>query len=65
MAKDKSVKVVNNGSVSGVVYFMTVVGAAVYFTQMSEGFWATILALLKALVWPGFVAYEVLKLLNV
>lgn len=48
----------------GGVYLMTVVGAAVYFIQAADGFWAGVLGLLKALVWPAFVVYRALELLN-
>ena len=65
MAKDKTVKVINkSGGPLGGVYFMTVIGAAVYFVQNSVGFGGFLLALLKALVWPAFVVHEVLDLLN-
>lgn len=66
MTKDKTVKVINkSGGPLGGVYFLTIIGAAVYFVQASVGFWGFILALLKALVWPAFVTYEVLGLLNI
>jgi hypothetical protein len=48
----------------GFIYLMTIVGAAVYFVGRADGFWAVVLALLKALVWPVFVVYRVLELLN-
>lgn len=64
--KDVSfVKVVNQANpwswALGVSYF----GAAVYFIQQSHGFWEFWFALIKAAVWPGFVIYQVLKLLGV
>jgi hypothetical protein len=66
MVKDKSIKVINKGGGPfGGVYFLTIIGAAVYFVQNSAGFWGFILALLKALVWPAFVTYHVLGLLNI
>jgi hypothetical protein len=48
----------------GGIYLMTVIGAAVYFIGAADGFWAGVLGLLKALVWPAFVVYRVLELLN-
>ena len=59
----KTVKVVNHGSFGG-VYFLTVIGAAVYFVQQAHGFGEFIVALLKALVWPAFVMHRALELLN-
>jgi hypothetical protein len=49
----------------GVAYFLAAIGAAVYFVQQSVGFIGFITALLKALVWPAYVVYEALGLLNV
>lgn len=64
MASDKTVKIVNHGPLGG-MYFLTIIGAAVYFVQNSEGFWGFILALLQALVWPAFVMHRALELLNI
>ena len=44
-------------------YFLGMVGAAVYYIQTTAGFWNALLALLKALVWPAFLVYELLKFL--
>lgn len=44
-----------------VVYGLGLVGAAVFYIQNAIGFWGVILALLKALVWPAFVVYDVLR----
>jgi hypothetical protein len=35
----------------------------VYYIQGAGGFWAVILGVLKALVWPAFVVYDLLKFL--
>ncbi len=43
------------------VYGLGLVGAAAYFIGQANGFWMGVLGLLKALVWPAFVVYEVLK----
>ena len=67
MAKDssRSVKVINKGAPFGGFYLLTYIGAAVYFVQHSAGFWAIVLALLKAAVWPAIVLHQVLVLLKV
>lgn len=65
MAKDKTVKVINEHGSAGYVLFMAWIGALIYFVQQSEGFWEFILAILQSFVWPAYVAYEVLKLLGV
>lgn len=64
-AKDKTVKVIKEEGLGSFAMFLAWVGALVYFVQQSEGFWGFIVAVLKACVWPAFVAYEVLKLLGV
>lgn len=59
----KKVKVVNPGP-WGFVYFLTFVGAAVYWVQLSTGFGEFIVAILKASVWPAFVMHQALGLLG-
>jgi hypothetical protein len=53
----------NNGMFGG-VYFLTIIGAAIYFIQRSEGFWYGVLGFLKALIWPLFVTCKILELLK-
>ncbi|MEX0920884.1 MAG: hypothetical protein WDZ62_01340 [Candidatus Pacearchaeota archaeon] len=71
MAKKKSKKVNKNkqkyscstcGSCGGGIYFLGFIGSLIYFIQTSTGFWATILGILKAIVWPVFVVYKLLGL---
>jgi len=63
---DKRVKVINQAGPTGFVFFLAFIGAAIYFVSHSSGgFWAVILALLKACVWPVFVMYHVLQGLGV
>ncbi|MBT8177611.1 MAG: hypothetical protein KJP14_04450 [Eudoraea sp.] len=47
--------------VSNAVYGLGLIGAAVYYIQMATSFWAGVVGLLKAIVWPAFLVYEVLK----
>jgi hypothetical protein len=63
MAREKSVKVINQGSFGG-IYLVTYIGAAVYFLDQAHGFWASLGALIEAAVWPGFVVYHALALLG-
>jgi hypothetical protein len=42
-------------------YFMSFIGALVYFIQQADGFWAGVLGFLKALVWPAFLIYRLLQ----
>lgn len=47
----------------GGFYFLGFIGSAVFFMSKAVGFWASILALLKAMVWPAFMVYELFKFL--
>ena len=53
----------NNG-LSGGVYGMAVIGAAVYYIQHAATFWAGVLGIFKAIFWPAVVIYKVLPLLK-
>lgn len=57
----------NNGANAGggAVYGLGFIGAAVYFIQTATGFWDGVVGVLQAMVWPGFVVYELLKFLKV
>jgi hypothetical protein len=57
----KNVKVVKQGGAGG-AYFLAMIGAAVYYLHTSYGFWGSIAALAKAIVWPAFLIYHVLGL---
>lgn len=46
----------------GCAYFLGLLGSLIYFLQTSTGFWGTVLAILKSLVWPVFVVYKILGL---
>lgn len=46
------------------LYFLGVVGAAIYYIQAAAGFWAGVVGFLKALVWPAFLVYELLGLVG-
>ena len=43
------------------VYGLGFVGAAVYYLSMASGFWAGVLGILKAVIWPAYVVFGVLK----
>ena len=46
------------------VYGLGFVGAAVYFIQSATGFWIGALGVGKAIVWPAFLVYKMLELLQ-
>jgi hypothetical protein len=43
-------------------YFLGMIGAAVYYLHTTTGFWPSVVALLKAVVWPAFLVYHLLGL---
>ncbi len=48
------------GGSGGSIYGLGIIGAAVYYLHTSYGFWPSIVALLKASVWPAFLVYKLL-----
>lgn len=46
------------------VYGLGLIGALIYYIQQAAGFWQGVLAILKALVWPAFLIYDLLKFLG-
>ena len=48
----------------GAVYGLGFIGALVYYLLHATTFWLGILGFLKALVWPAFLVYELLKYLG-
>lgn len=57
----KKNKVVKQGGMGG-AYFLAMIGAAVYYLHTSVGFWGSIAALAKAVIWPAFLVYHLLGL---
>lgn len=49
---------------SGAVYGLGFVGAVIYYISTATSFWGGVLGVLKALVWPAMLVFEVLKYLN-
>jgi len=47
----------------GCAYFLGFLGALIYYIQTATGFWNGVLGVLKALVWPAFLVFELLKFL--
>lgn len=67
MAKNETnfIKVAKSEGSWGWVLFTAWVGAFLYFFNLDQTFGGFFLAILKAIVWPGFVIYEVLGVLGV
>ncbi len=45
----------------GAVYGLGFIGAAIYYISAATTFWLGVLGILKAIVWPAFMVYELLK----
>jgi len=43
------------------VYGLGLIGAAVYFIMQATTFWMGVLGILKAIVWPAILVYELFK----
>ena len=46
--------------VSEAVYGFGFIGAVIYYIQHSDAFWVGVLGVLKAIVWPAMLVYELL-----
>lgn len=51
-------------SCGGAVYGLGFVGAIIYYISTATGFWMGVLGILKALVWPAFLVFELLKMVG-
>jgi hypothetical protein len=46
------------------VYGLGFIGALIYYIQTAPTFWAGVLGILKAILWPAFVVYHLLSFLR-
>jgi len=53
-----------NCTSSSAVYGLGFIGAAIYYISIATSFGIGVLGFLKALVWPVFLVYEVLKFMG-
>ena len=60
----KTIVKVKGNDPAGTIYWLGLIGAAVYYIQQADGFGEVIVALLKALVWPAFLVYDLLRLVS-
>jgi len=54
----------HSGGSGGTVYGLGFLGAVIYYISTASGFWIGVLGFLKALVWPAFLVFELLKFLG-
>lgn len=61
----KKRKVVQHGGAGG-VWFLGFIGALVYYIHFHSGtFWLVVLAVLKAIVWPAYIVYYLLRFMRI
>jgi hypothetical protein len=48
----------------GGLYFLGFLGAAIYYISTATGFWMGVLGFLKAIIWPLFLVYSLMKYLG-
>lgn len=60
----KGIKKHAGSGAAGTIWFLGFVGSAIYFIQQATSFGAGVIGLFKALVWPAFVVYNLMGLLN-
>lgn len=61
MAKKSNIQ---NCGGAGTFYGLGFIGAAIYYISIATGFWAGVLGVLKAIVWPVFLVYGLLKFIG-
>ena len=64
MEKKTSKHDIDQCGLASAVYGLGLIGAAIYYISHATGFWMGVLGLLKAIVWPAFLVYELLNFLG-
>lgn len=64
-SKEEGRMKMHKGGASGAVYGLGFVGAAIYYIQYAPTFWMGVLGVLKAVIWPVFLVYNVFVFLKV
>ncbi|MFO7878934.1 MAG: hypothetical protein ACLFM1_11045 [Bacteroidales bacterium] len=54
----------NRANGGNAFYGLGVIGAAIWFISQASGFWAVVLAILKAFIWPVFFVLEAFRFLG-
>ena len=57
-------KVVYKGAANAPVYGLGLIGAWVHYLVHAETFWMGVLGILKGIVWPAMLIYELMNYLN-
>lgn len=48
----------------GGVYGLGFLGSVIYYISTATGFWVGVLGILKSIVWPAFLVFEIMKYLS-
>jgi hypothetical protein len=56
---------VQDNAGGGAFYGIGLIGALIYFISTASSFWLGVLGVLKAIVWPAFLVYELFAFLAV
>ena len=54
----------HGNNMGGAVYGLGFIGALIYNVQHAPTLWLGVVGFLKALIWPAFVIYELMKFLR-
>ncbi len=57
-------KVIYRGNASDAVYGFGLIGAWVYYLTHATTVWLGVLGILKGIIWPAMLVYEVMKYLQ-
>jgi hypothetical protein len=49
---------------AGAVYGLGFLGAVIYYIQTATSFWMGLIGCVKAVFWPGFLVYGLMKFLR-
>jgi hypothetical protein len=49
---------------TGGIYGLAFLGALIYYVSHASSFWMGVLGVLKAIVWPAFLIYELMSFLQ-
>jgi hypothetical protein len=61
---ENKTKIYQCGGCGGAVYGLGFIGSLIYYISTASGFWIGVLGVLKSIIWPVFLVFELLKFLG-
>ncbi len=61
----KKCKKMNCGGTNGAIYGLGLIGAAIYFINNATTFWMGVFGILKAIVWPAILVYNLFEFIKI